>query len=570
MDYSESMLAKDADQGGTPIGKSLTQAAEELEDIEGEKSMVLVSDGEPTCDEPPACEVAEQLAEDGIDLTVHTIGFRLQGNDKAQETLECIAEATGGTYTDADDAEALTETLTTQTTRALQGYQTAGTPVEGGSTPENAPRMTAGQFTDTITTQKGREHDGGESSSRRYYRIPYHEGYTPVVSATVVKDRETHESLDNSEVMIQPLDLSDEPYETCFSLKDDVSPTYAGGMHATVQWFAHESFSKDLSEQTREDCLTEDGEVVVEVLHNANLASDEELPLELQVAYAKQEKASGSPVPAPKIEKVKTGKAEMVSGGNSFNEAAEIESGQTVTDSLLPGEAEYFTVDAAANQTLATRLEITSDVEDKLNVWGMAYNPLREHMSFQYNEDGGIDGKYNLSIIMAEKGDAATSVLEEHIHPNRRIAGGEYESISVPGGQYVKVQREYDPAAADVPQSFELTVDVRGEAEDEAGEFITTAAQDAEAFGEEDGENPDQEGEDTTAASEPAESEASGTDGGEEPSSGSEEKDTQADMQAAESEGSGGIGGILPWALGGLGVVAVAAGGMFLAGRRHG
>ncbi|MCT2007402.1 VWA domain-containing protein [Micrococcus lylae] len=598
-------------QGGTPLGQSLQHAADELKDVEGEKSIVLVSDGEPTCDEPPACEIAQQLAEDGIDLTVHTIGFRLQGNTKAQETLECIAEATGGTYSSADDAEQLTETLTTQTTRALQGYETAGTPVEGGASPEDAPRMSAGQFTDTIATQKGESDDGEESASRRYYRIPYHKGYTPVVTATVVKDRETHEMLGGSDVLIRPVDLSERPYETCTALRDTVVPSRGSGLHATVHWFEHDVFSKELSEDTRDNCLTKDDEVVVEVMHAADTASDEEIPLELMVAYAKQEKASGSPAPSPKFKDVKTGKAEQVAGGGSFNDATPIESGQTITDTLVPGEAKYFQIDAATNQTLAARVDITSDQEDNLMIWALAYNPLREHMSFTSDPDAGgsgVDGTGDLSIIGPGEGSYANGVLEEHIHPNRRISSGGAEAYSVPGGQYIKVQREYDSSAADVPQSFELTVDVRGEAEKEAGEFITTNAEYTEAFGEdsdtgreegadredetdreedterddadesddtereEDAESSDEaEDTDREEESEPSPSEASGSEDGEEPSSGTDEqkdKDTEADVQAAESQDSGDISGILPWAIGGLGVIALAGGGIILAGRR--
>lgn len=608
-------------QGGTPIGQSLQHAADELKDVEGEKSIVLVSDGEPTCDEPPACEIAQQLAEDGIDLTVHTIGFRLQGNTKAQETLECIAEATGGTYSSADDAEQLTETLTTQTTRALQGYQTAGTPVEGGRSAEDAPRMSAGQFTDTIATQKGESDDGEESAGRRYYRIPYHEGYTPVVTATVVKDRETNEMLGGSDILIRPVDLSERPYETCTALRDEVVPSRGKGLHATVHWFEHDAFSKELSEETRDNCLTKDDEVVVEVVHAADTASDEEIPLELVVAYAKQEKASGSPAPSPKFKDVKTAKAEQVAGGGSFNDATPIESGQTITDTLVPGEAKYFKIDAATNQTLAARVDITSDAEDNLMIWALAYNPLREHMSFMSDPDAGgsgVNGTGDLSIIGPGEGSYANGVLEEHIHPNRRISSGGAEAYSVPGGQYIKVQREYDSSAADVPQSFELTVDVRGEAEEEAGEFITTSAEYTEAFGEDSDTERDQnadeaddtdreedterdgadESEDTdreedaessdpsdeaeesaessdeaeeTDESEPSPSEASGSEDGEEPSSGTDEqkdKDTEADVQAAESQDSGGIGGILPWAIGGLGVIALAGGGIILAGRR--
>jgi Ca-activated chloride channel family protein len=47
--------------GETPIGFALQEAAEDLGD-EGRRTVVLVSDGEPTCD-PDPCEVARDLSE---------------------------------------------------------------------------------------------------------------------------------------------------------------------------------------------------------------------------------------------------------------------------------------------------------------------------------------------------------------------------------------------------------------------------------------------------------------------------------------------------------------------------
>ncbi|TFI45344.1 VWA domain-containing protein, partial [Micrococcus endophyticus] len=73
-------------RGETPISAALQQAADALEEKE-KGTIVLVSDGQPSCDTPPACE----------------------------------------------DAAQLTEHLTTRTTRALHGYEAAGTPITGGS-----------------------------------------------------------------------------------------------------------------------------------------------------------------------------------------------------------------------------------------------------------------------------------------------------------------------------------------------------------------------------------------------------------------------------------------------------
>ena len=88
--------------GGTPTPAALRAAADDLPD--GTGTIVLISDGQSTCGDP--CPVAQQLAEErGIDFTVHTVGFFAP--DQAETELACIAEATGGTYVPADDADTL-------------------------------------------------------------------------------------------------------------------------------------------------------------------------------------------------------------------------------------------------------------------------------------------------------------------------------------------------------------------------------------------------------------------------------------------------------------------------------
>ena len=72
--------------GYTPIGESLRVAARGLP-AEGPRSIVLVSDGEDTCAPPPPCEVAKQLKQSGIDLVVHTIGFKVGAAARAQLDL---------------------------------------------------------------------------------------------------------------------------------------------------------------------------------------------------------------------------------------------------------------------------------------------------------------------------------------------------------------------------------------------------------------------------------------------------------------------------------------------------
>ena len=128
-------------RGYTPIGQSLRTAAAALPK-EGQRSIVLVSDGEDTCAPPQPCEVAKELHRQGVDLHVHTIGFRVDAKARAQ--LACIAQNTGGTYHDAADADSLLGVLGRVTERALRHYEPIGKPVTGTNDPTTAPMVDPG------------------------------------------------------------------------------------------------------------------------------------------------------------------------------------------------------------------------------------------------------------------------------------------------------------------------------------------------------------------------------------------------------------------------------------------
>jgi hypothetical protein len=93
--------------GWTPIADSIEQAARGLPAGDF-NSVVLVSDGEETCGGDP-CALAKALKASDVELTIHVVGYAV---DKAtQEQLQCIAQASGGSYHDAADAEGLLQAL---------------------------------------------------------------------------------------------------------------------------------------------------------------------------------------------------------------------------------------------------------------------------------------------------------------------------------------------------------------------------------------------------------------------------------------------------------------------------
>ena len=88
----------------TPTAAALEKAGEDLKLMGGTGVIVLVSDGEANCG-PDPCETARSLVASGIDVTVNTVGFQVSAGGKDQ--LQCIADATGGTYVEAEDSEEL-------------------------------------------------------------------------------------------------------------------------------------------------------------------------------------------------------------------------------------------------------------------------------------------------------------------------------------------------------------------------------------------------------------------------------------------------------------------------------
>lgn len=96
-------------KGMTPITAAVRQAAEQLKFTEQKAIVILVSDGEETCNADP-CALGAELEKLGVDFTANVIGFDLP-EGRAREQLRCLAANTGGRYVEARDAAGLTEAL---------------------------------------------------------------------------------------------------------------------------------------------------------------------------------------------------------------------------------------------------------------------------------------------------------------------------------------------------------------------------------------------------------------------------------------------------------------------------
>lgn len=141
----------------TPTGYALQQAGKDLGD-EGRRNIILVSDGEPTCD-PDPCRVARKLGKDGVKLRIDVVGQDV--NAKARKKLQCVADAGGGLYYDASSGDELSESLTRVSERAARTYQVTGSPVTGAASAKHAPEITPGDWVDVVDS----------SQPQRFYRI---------------------------------------------------------------------------------------------------------------------------------------------------------------------------------------------------------------------------------------------------------------------------------------------------------------------------------------------------------------------------------------------------------------
>lgn len=95
--------------GETPIAAALQEAMRSFAALQGQSnSIVIVTDGIEECKGDP-CAAAKTIAGAGLGLKVDIVGFTLSAADR--KAIECVTQATGGTYYDAKDAKALTAAL---------------------------------------------------------------------------------------------------------------------------------------------------------------------------------------------------------------------------------------------------------------------------------------------------------------------------------------------------------------------------------------------------------------------------------------------------------------------------
>lgn len=171
---AKAAVATLAPTGWTPIGPALTAAANDLKGGAGTRRIVLITDGQDTCDINP-CDVARNIAAQGIHLVIDTLGLIPDSSTRNQ--LSCIAEATGGTYTTVQHRQQLTSKVKQLVDRS-NDKAVAPVAAQGGASCTDAPLLKQGLYTDRETF-----------SQNRWYRVQVNSGQELRAAVSVFDDR---------------------------------------------------------------------------------------------------------------------------------------------------------------------------------------------------------------------------------------------------------------------------------------------------------------------------------------------------------------------------------------------
>lgn len=128
----------------TPIAESLRRAAGDVAGRSGPLLIVLVTDGEETCDGDPAAVIRE-LAAGGTDVRVNIVGFAID-ELMLQETFAEWAHLGNGRYFNASDGEQLTASLRESVEVPYSVLDADGRPVASGTVNGPAIALDAGRY----------------------------------------------------------------------------------------------------------------------------------------------------------------------------------------------------------------------------------------------------------------------------------------------------------------------------------------------------------------------------------------------------------------------------------------
>jgi hypothetical protein len=150
---SAKLAALEAKNGAkTAIGASLEQVASDLRSVQGERLVILLTDGEETCGGDPAAAI-DKLKKSGMAVRVNIVGFAID-DAKLAATFRHWADAGSGAYFDAQGAAALNAAMTQAMRPGFEVVDAQGAVVDEGLAGGEPVRVLPGNYTVRLAGRK--------------------------------------------------------------------------------------------------------------------------------------------------------------------------------------------------------------------------------------------------------------------------------------------------------------------------------------------------------------------------------------------------------------------------------
>ena len=137
----------------TAIGASLELVASDLRAVQGERLVILLTDGEETCGGDPAAAI-EKLRKAGTSVRVNIVGLAID-DAKLAQTFKHWADAGGGAYFDAQGAAALNDAMAKAMRPTFEVVDAQGAVVAEGLAGGDAVRVMPAHYTVRLAGRKG-------------------------------------------------------------------------------------------------------------------------------------------------------------------------------------------------------------------------------------------------------------------------------------------------------------------------------------------------------------------------------------------------------------------------------
>lgn len=381
-------IAKYKPYGETPIAYSLRQAGKDL-GADGHRTIVLVSDGEETCNDDP-CDVAQELADQGIDLRIDVIGLDVSG--KARSQLKCVAAKGQGTYTDAKNLDQLKKRLVVAKDRAMRPFEVGGKPVTGATDQLDAPSIGSGRW---ATKLLGPDATGHYKISRTVDGSTFWVG----ISADV--------KLLGADFIGFKVGLATEGGDDCGT----AYPIYLGPSESAAGLLTGSLVTRAARRQ--DECQS--GDLILTITQDdRNKVDGAGIPVQLDI-FEEPPVTNEADLPPlaeePTWTAMKLGSSSKIKGGSSFLNAPQLENNGTYTFDIAPGETQVFKVKAT---------------------WGQIIQTLAGIGTYRRTADSSIPNM-DLDILGPYSGDASTSL-------GRNVPG--HQNMIGDGAQGAAITRE--------------------------------------------------------------------------------------------------------------------------------